>query len=85
MAVETTKDSLCINQIIEQKNESVVVEGDSIIPDIKPDILSAVSTVGTVCIYKKEILEGKHDNLPESAFINAGNIDTVVARAKESR
>ena len=33
----------------------------------------------------KEILEGKHDNLPESAFINAGNIDTVVARAKESR
>jgi len=59
MAVETTKDSLCINQIIEQKNESVVVEGDSIIPDIKPDILSAVSTVGTVCIYKKEILEGK--------------------------
>ena len=33
----------------------------------------------------KEILEGNHDNLPESAFINAGNIDTVVARAKESR
>ena len=33
----------------------------------------------------KEILEGKHDDLPESAFINAGNIDTVVARAKESR
>lgn len=59
MAVETTKDSLCINQIIEQKNESVIVEGDSIIPDIKPDILSAISTSGTICIYKKEILEGK--------------------------
>lgn len=59
MAVETTKDSVCINQIIEQKNESVIVEGDSIIPDIKPDILSAISTSGTVCIYKKEILEGK--------------------------
>ena len=59
MAVETTKDSVCINQIIEQKNESVIVEGDSIIPDIKPDILSAISTSGTVCTYKKEILEGK--------------------------
>ena len=59
MAVETTKDSVCVNQIIEQKNESVIVEGDSIIPDIKPDILSAISTSGTVCIYKKEILEGK--------------------------
>lgn len=59
MAVETTKDSICINQIVEQKNESVIVEGDSIIPDIKPDILNAISTSGTVCIYKKEILDGK--------------------------
>jgi len=59
MAIETTKDSVCINQIIGQKNESVLVEGDSIIPDIKPDILSAISTSGTVCIYKKEILDGK--------------------------
>ncbi len=33
----------------------------------------------------KEILEGKHDNLPESSFINAGNIDDVVKRVKESR
>ena len=59
MAVETTKDNICVSQIIEQKNKSVIVEGDSIIPDIKPDILSAISTSGTVCIYKKEILEGK--------------------------
>lgn len=59
MAVETIKDSICVGQIIEQKNESVIVEGDNIIPDIKPDILSAISTSGTVCIYKKEILEGK--------------------------
>ena len=59
MAIETTKDSVCINQIIGQKSESVIVEGDSIIPDIKPDILSAISTSGTVCIYKKEILDGK--------------------------
>ena len=59
MAVETMKDSVCVSQIIEQKNENVIVEGDSIIPDIKPDILSAISTSGTVCVYKKEIMEGK--------------------------
>ena len=33
----------------------------------------------------KEILEGKHDNLPESAFLLAGTIEDVVAKAKESR
>ena len=28
----------------------------------------------------KEILEGKHDDIPESFFLNAGNIDDVLAR-----
>ena len=28
----------------------------------------------------KEILEGKHDTIPESYFLNAGNIDDVLAR-----
>ena len=32
----------------------------------------------------KEILDGKHDNIPESAFLFAGTIDDVVARAKQS-
>ena len=33
----------------------------------------------------KEILEGKHDNLPESAFLLVGGIEEVVAKAKERR
>ena len=32
-----------------------------------------------------EILEGKHDDLPEQAFYMMGNIDTVLARAEELR
>ena len=28
----------------------------------------------------KEILEGRHDNIPESYFLNAGSIDDVLAR-----
>lgn len=31
----------------------------------------------------KEILEGKHDSLPESAFLYAGSIEEVVAKAKK--
>lgn len=30
----------------------------------------------------KEILEGKHDDVPESYFLNAGSIDDVIARMK---
>ena len=29
-----------------------------------------------------EILEGKHDDIPEGYFLNAGNIDDVLARVK---
>ena len=28
----------------------------------------------------KEILEGKHDDIPESYFLNAGSIDDVLAK-----
>ena len=59
MNIETKKDKLCINQIIGTKNESFEVEGDAIIPDIKPDILKVINTSGNVCIYKKEVLDGK--------------------------
>ncbi|MBQ2930854.1 MAG: F0F1 ATP synthase subunit beta, partial [Clostridia bacterium] len=30
-----------------------------------------------------EIIEGKHDSLPESAFLFAGTIDDVIAKAKK--
>ena len=30
----------------------------------------------------KEIIEGKHDSIPEQAFYMAGSIDEVVERAK---
>ena len=31
----------------------------------------------------KEILEGKHDNIPESYFLNCGSIDDVLAKVKK--
>lgn len=57
--IDAIKESLCINKAVGSKNFQITIEGDSIIPDIKPDILNSISTSGNVCIYKKEILEGK--------------------------
>ena len=31
----------------------------------------------------KEILDGKHDDIPEQYFLNAGTIDEVVERASK--
>lgn len=59
MVLNTTKETVCVNQIIGQKLDNLVVEGDMIVPDIKPDILNTVSNSGNVCIYKKEVLDGK--------------------------
>lgn len=33
----------------------------------------------------REILDGKHDNLPESAFLYVGNIDEAIQKAKEGK
>ena len=53
MAMKLSKNNLCINQIVGQKNEKITVEGDEIVPDVKPDVLSIVSANGNICMYKK--------------------------------
>ena len=35
MAIETVKDSLCVNQVILQKTNNFIIEDDVIVPDIK--------------------------------------------------
>lgn len=59
MNVETEKESICVNKIVGQKKELALIEGDIIVPDVKPDIINTINTSGNVCIYKKEILDGK--------------------------
>ena len=59
MQVSTNKESLYINQVIGQKTDTIIVEEDVVVPDVKPDILNTISTNGTVCIYKKEVFDGK--------------------------
>lgn len=59
MQVDVTKENFVLNKIVGQKSETIIVEGDMIVPDIKPDILSTINTTGNVCVYKKEVLDGK--------------------------
>ena len=59
MAIDTNKESLNINKIVCEKEEMILVEGDMIVPDSKPDILNAINTSGNICIYKKELMDEK--------------------------
>ena len=70
MVVDTIKEKLCVNKVITNKKEMLMVEGDMIVPDSKPDVLSTICTSGVVCIYKKELLNDK--------IRIDGNIDTYI-------
>ena len=59
MEINTTKETLNVNKVICEKKEIINIQGDMIVPDSKPDILNTIMTSGNVCIYKKEIIEGK--------------------------
>lgn len=59
MEINTTKETLNVNKVICEKREMINIQGDMIVPDSKPDILNTITTSGNVCIYKKEIMDGK--------------------------
>ncbi len=59
MEINTTKETLNVNKMICEKREMINIQGDMIVPDSKPDILSTINTSGDACIYKKEIMDGK--------------------------
>ena len=57
--MELEKNKISINQIVAQKLDTAICEGDCIVPDIKPDIYNIISSSGIVTIYKKEVMDGK--------------------------
>lgn len=59
MVLETVNENLCVNKLIAAKRDIIMVEGDMIVPDSKPDILNTICTSGVVCVYKKEVLDEK--------------------------
>lgn len=59
MNLELKKENLNINKVVAEKTNVIYVEGDIIVPDVKPDILNTIYTEGNVCINKKEVLDGR--------------------------
>ena len=59
MDIEATRENVCINKLMCEKKELVFIEEDMIVPDSKPDILNAINLNGNICIYKKEVQDGK--------------------------
>lgn len=59
MKVDIEGENICLNKVVERKNETLIIENDVIVPDVKPDIVSSINTSGNICIYKKEIIEGR--------------------------
>ena len=59
MVADVSKEKLILNKLISEKQETIVVQGDMIVPDSKPDILSTLETSGVVSVYKKEIQTGR--------------------------
>lgn len=57
--IETTNENINVNKLVAEKKDMIFVESDMIVPDSKPDILKTINTSGTLCIYKKELQEGK--------------------------
>ena len=76
MVVDTVKENLSVNKLVSSKREIIFVEGDMIVPDSKPDILSTICTSGVVNIYSKEILDDK--------VKIAGNINTYIMYLSEN-
>lgn len=59
MNIETVNEKVKACKFVGHENIVEIVEGDVIVPDIKPDILSLIHVDGNIFITKKEVQDGK--------------------------
>ncbi|MDF2545581.1 MAG: hypothetical protein K0R93_479 [Anaerosolibacter sp.] len=59
MAVELIRDLLKIDQLVGEEHAQALVEGDIVVPDVKPDISRILSVDGIVNITSKESVQDK--------------------------
>ncbi len=59
MEIDVNKENICINKLMCERKELIFAEEDMIVPDSKPDVLNTINLTGNVCIYKKEVMDGK--------------------------
>lgn len=70
------KNTISINKKMAEKLKTIEVQGDIIVPDIKPDILNIINTNANPYIYKEEINDGK--------YRYDGNVDTHIIYLSEN-
>lgn len=75
MALELTKELININQIIGGDFSQTLVEGDIIVPDVKPDIARILQVDGIVVINNKEVQQDK--------VLVSGNVNFKILYAPE--
>lgn len=82
MSIEVLQDNLCINRLIERKKKDIELETAVIVPDVKPDIINPIDLSGNVCIYKKELINGrvKIDGSIDSNIIYLADSETESIR-----
>ncbi|WP_026476952.1 DUF3794 and LysM peptidoglycan-binding domain-containing protein [Alkaliphilus transvaalensis] len=59
MPVELIKDVFSTDQIVGQDTAQAIIEGDILVPDIKPDITRVISVDGMIQVTKKEAVDNK--------------------------
>ncbi|KAB3540964.1 DUF3794 domain-containing protein [Alkaliphilus pronyensis] len=59
MPVELLKESLTTDQVIGHDTAQAIIEGDILVPDIKPDITRIISVDGVIQVSKVEATDGK--------------------------
>ncbi|MDK2799359.1 MAG: hypothetical protein PWP27_1241 [Clostridiales bacterium] len=59
MALELTKELININEVVTEDFSQTLVEGDIIVPDVKPDILRILQVDGVATITNKEVQQDK--------------------------
>ena len=74
--LDLSKEKLKIKKQIYNETKEIVIEGDMIIPDSKPDILKPINISGNTTIYKKEAMQ--------SRIRLDGNIDTYIMYLADS-
>ena len=68
------KNIVVINKRLFSETKTIEVNGDIIVPDIKPDIVSVINTNGIGYVYKEDLNTGR--------VRVDGNIDTYIVYRK---
>lgn len=69
MVLDINKETVSVSTSLGVRRETFLIEGDVIVPDVKPDILKSLDISNNIIIYKKEVMERKNKTRWFNKFI----------------